>query len=266
MRIKSVITTLVGVALAGGSVYIARESLRDPSGAAIASPDSAIVEVAVARADIEFGHPISRQAVVLQKWPREALPAGSFTDLDALLGNGGELRRAKGKIFAGEVLLATKLSDFGAKMTLVNRLGENTRAMAIKVDAVTAVGGFVTPGDHVDIVMTQGNGGDMRAVTILQNIRVIGVDQQAGESIEQAGVARTITVEVTPEEGQRLALAQKAGTLNLTLRTLDGVEDKPLDMVDLHDLLREKSPMPEAENAPTIKIRRANVVEVVSTN
>ena len=63
----------------------------------------------------------------------------------------------RSRLFSGEILLASKLSSFGDKVTLVQKLGENARAMAIKVDAVTAVGGFVTPGDYVDIDMTQGS-------------------------------------------------------------------------------------------------------------
>ncbi len=155
------------------------------------------------------------------------------------------------------------VTNFGEKVTLVQKLGENTRAMAIEVDAVTAVGGFVTPGDWVDIVLTQGARMDLRAVTILQNIRVIGVDQQSEELSDQPEIARTITVEVTPQQGQRLALAQKAGTLSLTLRTLDGVEDEPMEMVRLRDLLQEEGPTEEVETQPTVRLNRGTESEVV---
>ena len=92
--------------------------------------------------------------------------------------------------------------------------------MAIEVDAVSGVGGFVTPGDRVDVVLTQGNNDNLRAVTILQNVRVIGVDQTSDEEKDQPGVARTITFEVSPADGQKLALAQKAGSLSLTFAPL----------------------------------------------
>ena len=147
---------------------------------------------------------------------------------------------------------------------MVQKLGENTRAMAIKVDAVTAVGGFVTPGDWVDIVLTQGSKADLRAVTILQKIRVIGVDQQSEELNNQPGVARTITVEVTPQQGQRLALAQKAGTLSLTLRTLDSVDDEVMEMVRLRDLLQEEGPVENVEAQPTVRLNRGTKSEVVT--
>ena len=165
-----------------------------------------------------------------------------------------------------ELVLASKLSAPGEKVTIVQKLGTNTRAMAIKVDAVTAVGGFVTPGDYVDVLMTQGGGDELSTVTILQNIRVIGVDQTAEEQTDTPEVAQTVTVEVTPEDGQKLALAQKAGTLSLTLRTLDNVLDQPLQMIELTDLLQKESPVEELKKKRTIVVRRGSAVEVVELN
>jgi pilus assembly protein CpaB len=179
---------------------------------------------------------------------------------------GTEPRRAKARLYAGEVLLAPKISGYGEKVTIVQKLGENTRAMAIQVDAVTAVGGFVTPGDYVDILLTSTGQNGLQAVTILQNVRVIGVDQQSEEDLNQPVVVRTITVEVTPEDGQKLALAQRAGTLSLTLRTLDKVVDKPIDRIDLRDLMQEKSPVEAAEKKPTVTVRRGTETEEVEVN
>ena len=163
--------------------------------------------------------------------------------------------------------MANKLSGFGEKVTIVQKLGENTRAISIQVDAVTGVGGFVTPGDFVDILLTsQGMNGGLQAVTILQNIRVIGVDQQSAEDANQPVVVRTITVEVSPEDGQKLALAQRAGTLSLTLRTLDQVVDKPIDRIELRDLMQEKSPTVAAEKKPTVTVRRGVLTEEVEVH
>src|SRR5690606_39623947 len=202
-------------------------------------------------------------------WPRAALPPGAITDLNALVAQPGmQPRRATHEIAQGELILASKVSNFGEKVTIVQSLGENSRAMAIRVDAETAVGGFVTPGDSVDIVLTQGNNTTLRAVTILQNIRVLGVDQQADQQADQQTdqpqIARTVTVEVTPEQSQTLALAQKAGTLSLSLRSLENAEDKPLESIRLSDILREQSPVEQPTVAkPTVRVRRANAVEVV---
>ena len=158
------------------------------------------------------------------------------------------------------MLLQTKVSDFGEKVTIVQTIGANHRAMAIEVDAETAVGGFVTPGDRVDVVLTQGKAESLRAITILQNIRVIGVDQEADEQTDKPSVARTVTVEVSPDQGQRLALAQRAGRLSLTLRSIEDTENRALQMPRLVDLLHEPEPEAEEEEVivrkPVIRVRR----------
>ena len=267
MRIKSLIVTLVGVTIAGGSVFMAKEYLRDSNGAAIAAAPSDMVEVLVARTDIAFGQAIEAHLITTQSWPRDAVPSGAFLDADKVVARDGiSPRRATGHLYQGEILLDAKLAGFGERVTIVQKLGENTRAMAVKVDAATAVGGFVTPGDYVDILLTQGRALDLRAVTVLQNIRVIGIDQQSEETNDQPEIARTITVEVTPDQGQRLALAQQAGTLSLTLRTLDGVVDEPLAQIELRDLFTGESPVEERERAPTITVRRGTTTEEVEVN
>jgi pilus assembly protein CpaB len=267
MAIKSLIVTIFGVAVAGGSVFLAKEYVLDTSGAAIASQEYDLVQVIVAGSDIKYGQKIERHMLSTQEWPRDAVPNGAYLQFTNVLpAEGLKPRRAKAHFFQGEVLLAQKLSKLGEKVTIVQKLGNNTRAMSIKVDAATAVGGFVTPGDFIDIVMTHGQRNEMRAVTILQNIRVIGVDQQSEDIRDQPEIARTITVEVTPEQGQRLALAQKAGTLILTLRTLEGVVDEPLDMVELRDLLQEKSPVEDGKKGSRITVRRGTTIEIVELN
>ena len=103
-------------------------------------------------------------------------------------------------------------------------------------------------------------------VTILQNIKVLGVDQDSNQQNDQPGIARTVTVEVSPEAGQKLALAQKAGSLSLMLRTLDNVVDQPLEYTSLRDLLQDKSPVPVTIKKESVTVRRANVIEVVEIN
>ncbi len=265
MRTRSIFVALLGLAVAGGSVFAAREFLNVAPAAALNNAVPDIVNVIAAGKDIPFGKEIEAHMLTTIAWPRSAVPKGVYTDYSILIPQQGqEPRRAKSALSQGELLLVSKISKFGEKVTIVQTLGANTRAVAIKVDATTAVGGFVTPGDKVDIVMTQGSGSDMRAVTIMQNIRIIGVDQVSDEQANTPEIARTVTVEITPEQGQKLALAQKAGSLSLSLRTLDAAIDEPLDSVRLSDLMREKSPVVEAKTTSTrIKVRRGLTTEIV---
>ena len=256
MRMRSLMLTMVGMAIAGASVYASKELLQVQPATASIEQSPTLVSVVVAGQDIAFGTTIEGHKLTTIMWPAEAVPAGTFSDYSALLPQRGQdPRRARRAMAQGELVLANKVSEYGEKVTITQTLGKNTRAMAIKVDAQTAVGGFVTPGDTVDIVLTQGSRANLRAVTILQNIRVIGVDQQADEMNEAANIAKTVTVEVSPEQGQKLALAQKAGTLSLSLRTLDSVVDEPLESIRLSDIIRDESPTTEGPKA-TVKVRR----------
>ncbi|MDW4499970.1 Flp pilus assembly protein CpaB [Sulfitobacter sp. D35] len=256
MRLGSFVMAIAGLSVAGGSVYAVRNYI-SAQAMQVQDANASVVRVLAAAHDIPFGHAIEGHMLTTIEWPASSVPPGAFTDRAEVLGQtGGEPRRAKARLAQGELLLSTKLSEFGEKVTIVQTLGANTRAMAIKVDAETAVGGFVTPGDYVDVLLTQGRDSEIRAVTILQNIRVVGVDQSSDEQSDETAIARTVTVEVTPGEGQRLALAQKAGTLSLSLRTLEGAVDEPLESVRLADLMREVSPVPETEKRRTVRVRR----------
>jgi pilus assembly protein CpaB len=261
MRLGSLLLTTVGLSIAGGSVYVARDYLSASQGAAVAAPEVSTIEVLIANQDIEFGAEIEPQMLAFQAWPRDAVPPGAFTQLSAVTGDEQtEPRRARTKLYKGEVLLAPKLSNFGEKVTIVQSLGPNSRAISIKVTADTGVGGFVTPGDKVDVILTHGKAEELKTVTIIQNVRVIGVDQEANAEKEKPGVAKTVTLEVTAEDSQKLALAQKAGTLSLILRTVENEDESLLEAISLRDVLREPEPVagvaPEEVTVRSVVVRR----------
>ena len=153
---------------------------------------------------------------------------------------------------AGEVILEGKISGFGQKVTIAQSLSPNARAMAIKVDAVTAVGGFITPGDFVDVLLTRGSSETLMTDTILRNIRVIAVDQSDDELADKPDVAATVTVEITAEQGQVIALAQNAGTLSLALRTPGSDDARPIERLRISDLVPEPVAAPVVEVAVTV--------------
>ena len=225
----------------------------------------------VALADIGFGQEIMAEMLTTQAWPVESIPEGAFLSLEAVTGSAGQApRSARRAISAGELLMAAKVSEFGEKVSIQQTLTPGTRAMTIQVDAVSGVAGFVKPGDRVDIVLTETRSGDLRARTIMQNIRVVGIDQSYAEDVEGAQLARTMTVEVTPEDGQRLALAQRAGALSLTLRSGDGTDTAPLEAMSLSDLLDGAAvDLPEPTDTAakrTVTIRRGSDAEIIELN
>jgi pilus assembly protein CpaB len=156
---------------------------------------------------------------------------------------------------AGEPVLRSKVSEFGEKVTIADMIDPTKRAMAIRVNDVSGVGGFVTPGDRVDVLLTRRLDGDnMITTTVLQDIVVRGIDQLADEDLDKPNVVRTVTVEVSPEEAQRLALAQEAGTLGLTLRNLATTDKADLRSLGVNELTA--SPSKQKGGAPTVTIIR----------
>jgi pilus assembly protein CpaB len=275
MRAGSIMTALFGVIVAGGSVYYASTLTNNPviSGAAEAAPAQAtnMVDVYVAAANIPFGAEITLESLTVQGWPLEAVPFGAITDPYLIIGDGTASRRAKREISQGELLLPEKMSEFGEVISIGQKLGANTRAVAIQVDAVTGVAGFVAPGDRVDIVLTQGQGESLSSFTILQDVAVIGVDQAADADAVRESIARTVTVEVSARDGQKLALARNAGQLSLTLRSLDNATNEPLAPVTLADVLGVQpaapvivAPAPVAAAPQQIRVRRGNEESVIS--
>ncbi len=272
MRFRSLLITMLGISVAAGSVYASREFLAvERAAAAPERTVPALVSVVVAAQDIPFGATIEPHKLTTIQWPAEAVPGGVYTDLSVILASAEEEepRRARRAMVKGEIVLRAKLTDFGEKVTIGQTLGPGNRAMAISVNATTSVGGFVTPGDFVDVVLTSRDKRGLRAQTILQKIRVIGVDQKTDELNEQAQVARTVTVEVTPIQGQKLALAQRAGTLSLTLRNAgEGDEgEQELETIRLSDIIQDDAPIVAPVAAkPTVRVRRGISSEEVEVD
>ena len=188
------------------------------------------VEIYVAMTDIGTGDPITAQMIKLEAWPKskvEGLP-GVITDAEQLLD-----RRPRTTIFAGEPVLAQKISD--GVTSASERIREGYRAVAVKVDSVTSIGGVLQPGDRVDVQVylrrDPANGIQAAAVrTLLQNVKVFAVNALLDRSQEegnQALTARTITLELTPRQSEIVTLASKVGSLQLVGRNATDGEDEP---------------------------------------
>ncbi len=212
--------------------------------------------VVVAARPIELGQALTPNMLRLQAWPAGALPQGAFTDISAL--TAGEPRVALRAIEPNEPILASRISGEGGRATLSATIAEGHRAVAIRVNDVIGVGGFVLPGDYVDVLLTRDESGgyrsqSMRTDLLIANVRVLAIDQTANESRNDPQVARAVTIEVTPEDGQKVALAGEIGTLSLALRRADEIGAAPInqDTIRIQDLRAEaESRRPQATPTP----------------
>ncbi|WP_095013115.1 Flp pilus assembly protein CpaB [Tsuneonella mangrovi] len=189
-----------------------------------------LARIVVATQPLEFGEKLTPQNLKLQNWPAQSVPDGAFNSIDdALKDNRVALR----PIVVNEPVLASNVSGTDGRATLAALLPEGMRATSIPVDAVNGVGGFVLPGTMVDVMLVRqidGDGADaqdQRADMVLQNVQVLAMDQNANDKDGNPRVSRVATLAVTPVDAQRLAIAQRLGTLRLTLRK---IENPPYDV------------------------------------
>jgi pilus assembly protein CpaB len=225
-------------------------------------PPHPTVQVLVAKRDLAVGDRIDAPDVAWQAWPADATNPAYIVDGAPTVAPGQNLTGAATRmadaakvavsgpspaltavvgtlvrmpILAGEPVLKSKLVRAGAAGVMAVMLDPGMRAMAVPLSAESAVGGFILPGDHVDIVMSRqldaaaglaasgGAGSQSKQVVarvVLNNVRVLAIDQNnAGPDKGIAQVGATATVEVSPEQAEQLVVAKGVGQLTLVLRS-----------------------------------------------
>jgi len=181
--------------------------------------------VVVARSEIPFGATITSANTRVMAWPLAATPRGVFHSLADL----GPNRVALQTIAPDEPLLESHISGRNARPTLSVALAPGMLAVSIPVNDVTGVGGFVRPGDMVDVLLTRQMPGenagaaDKMTDVVMQAVRVLAIDQVADPGKTDPAVAKTATLEVDQTGAQKLSLARELGSMSLALRKLGNI-------------------------------------------
>jgi pilus assembly protein CpaB len=223
---RLVVLGLAAVA-AGGVALLVRGLMGGgtPKVVAAVVPQFATTEVLVASNDLQPGQHLDNAQVRWQKWPRSSLDSNLITDT----GGADPLKIVTGTvvrtpIVAGEPITNSKIIRTDAAGVMAASLTPGTRAVSITVSTDTGAGGFILPNDRVDVLATvqiSDNPKRYRAFVILDNIRILAMDQTNTEDKGQKVVlAKTATMEVTPEQAELLAQAQATGPISLALRSL----------------------------------------------
>lgn len=276
MRMVFGLVLLVGVALAGGAVYMAKnyigayqaELARERAAAEKIVPT---VPVYVADRSMKYGDQITREDVRLVDWPETALPEGIFMDEATLFpADNSAPRLVVRPMERNEAVLEIKVTEPGELAGITTRLEKGMRAFAIRVDVSSGVSGFLRPGDRVDVYWTGqiDNGRTRTDVTKLieAGVHLIAVDQTANSGLDEAVIARTVTVAVLPEQVAALAQAQSTGILSLSLVGAGDetvVSSIEIDQRALLGIEENQIVQVEEERVCTIRTRRgAEVVEI----
>ena len=187
-------------------------------------------KVAVALLDISLGARISPEMVRMVDWPANALPPGAFNDPKLL-----DARVTRTSIQHGEPIMESKLAPPGTQGGLSAVVGEGKRAMTVRVNDVVGVAGFALPGNYVDILVNtqdelakNASGRDPSiSKIVLERILVLAIAQESSRDDTKPKVVNAVTLELTPDQAEKLDLARSVGTLSLVLR--NQIEDKPVN-------------------------------------
>ena len=178
-------------------------------------------KVAVAFVDISLGSRISSEMVQMVDWPKNAMPPGVFNDIKQL-----DTRVARTSMQRGEPIMEGKLAPPGTKGGLSAVVADGKRAMTVRVNDVVGVAGFALPGNFVDIlvntqdegVKSSNNKDQTISKIVLERILVLAIAQESSRDETKPKVVNAVTLELSPDQAERLDLARSVGTLSLVLR------------------------------------------------
>lgn len=198
---------VIALGLGGMAAWLANSMLQSQVDKVTAVNTTPVV---VATTDIPYAARIQPIHVKVVQWPTESLPQGVFATTEEVVG-----KVVERTFESGTPLLRQKIKDHLGGSTLSAMITQGRRAMSVPVNDVTGVAGFVLPGNKVDIISSRQDGGSF---ILLDNVKVLAIDQEASPEKDKPAVVRALTLEVTPEDAEVLAKALQQGALRFTLR------------------------------------------------
>ena len=264
MNARTLMMLLVIAVIGLGGVYFGRQWLQSQRPVAppaqVTMVEPADVRVLVAAQDIATGHFIDPQDIRWQAWPEEGsfetyFVEGRNSQSDVI---GAVLRHP---ITAGDPITIGRIVRPGDRGFVAAVLAPGMRAVSVPVDATTGVAGFVLPGDRVDVLLSH----QMRDLsdqvrrateTVLVDVRVLAIDQNMNDTATIPQVAHHVTLEVTPEQVESLAVVTQIGRLSLALRSL-AVAEVEVDTKPRPSVMQLDPPVPASGGPPMPEARPA---------
>lgn len=249
---RALIMLGISILVAGVAVYFASRWLSQQG-------DLATAKVAVAKSEIAPGTPITPDMVSLADWPRGSVPKGAFDNAAPL-----KDRVTNAGVSTGEPILDSKLAPVGSKGGLSAVITPGKRALTVKVNEIVGVAGFALPGNYVDVMVnTQDERGNPISKIVLEKVLVLAVAQESERDPNKPKVVSAVTLELSPEDSEKLDLARSIGSLTLVLRNQLDNNDLTSEGARRGDVLsfREPAPQPVAASAeqPKVVVKRVYV-------
>jgi pilus assembly protein CpaB len=226
MRSVFGLVLLLGMGLAGFAVYMVQSFVSEQETALAQERARAAQSVPTSKIyaptrTILYGEPITVDDVALIDYAIKHIPEGAFATFEELFPEGEDTPRVVlRQMEKDEPVLAIKVTEPGQGAGITSRLDRGMRAFTIKVDVASGVSGFLRPTDTVDVYWSgsvRGEGQHSFTQLIKSNVEIIAIDQSANGERNEASIARTVTVQVSPQDVAVLAQAQSTGALSLSL-------------------------------------------------
>lgn len=240
MRASTVVMVAVAVVFGVLAVFVAQTWLNRQDSLRLKNLESqkkpvATRTVVVAKSPLRFGNPLTSQVVREIAWPEEAIPAGTFSSISELLSGGKRVVLAS--IEPNEPVVGAKITGPGQKATLSAIIQEGMKAVTVRVNDVEGVAGFVLPGDRVDVMVTRHQEKSTGSNdVVLQNVKVLAIDQIADERTDKPTVVKAVTLEVDTVSAQKLSLAASIGSLSLALRKAGDANEENMRRITTTDI------------------------------
>ena len=220
MSIRTIATLAIAVVLGLIAVIILNSTLGASKKTQQVAVQGGGAPVVVAAVPIPRGVTLQPMLLKTVYLPAAAVPSFGFQTVQQLTGGAGVQRLALRSFSPNEPILATEVSGPGGKLNLSSVLDAGMQAVSLRSNDVSDVGGFVLPGDRVDVLLTRQGKEPNPSVTqiIAENVRVLGIDQSDNDEADKPSVAKAVTIEVTPAQAQLIALGQTVGQVSLSLR------------------------------------------------
>jgi pilus assembly protein CpaB len=242
LRYKVVNMVLIAIFVGAAAIFFAQrwlgnEAARRLSEIQVAPPKAVATQtIVVAAAPLRFGTEVGRQHLREVEWPQAAVPKGAFAKIDDIV-DGRTRRVALAPIEENELLLSTKITGSGQRGTLASVIEPGMKAVAVRVNDVNGVAGFVLPGERVDVLVTRSIDKDTAFTDVLlQSMKVLAADQLADTREEKPSLGKTVTLEANTEQAQKLTLAATVGSLSLALRAAGQNQAETAQRIALDDL------------------------------
>lgn len=257
MTKRTLFMLLMAVVMAGGAAAIANKWLQRQMMANVDSP-TGMESVAAAAVEIPYGHKIELAQIKMISLPEKSMPGGTYADPAEIVG-----MIAGQAILPGEVILHGRVVKHLGGSTLSAIVEPGMRAVAVRVNEIIGVAGFLLPGNRVDVLSAKGGAGRAVSIsTVLQDIKVLAVDQTASTDKNEPVIVRAVTLEVTPIQAEQLVQATSEGKVQLSLRN---PQDDRLIVADSgrSEEPAAKKPVAKVYYAPKVTMIRGSSVSSI---